>query len=38
MLKRYSINTADDYYQVLREIMQEIALAELRYFPRRSVQ
>lgn len=29
MLKRYSINTADDYYQALREIMQEIALAGL---------
>jgi len=26
MLKRYSINTAEDYYQALREIMQEIAL------------
>jgi len=29
MLKRYSINTAEDYYQALREIMQEIALAGL---------
>ncbi len=29
MLKRYSINTADDYDQALREIMQEIALAGL---------
>ena len=29
MLKRYSINTADDYYQALREIMQEITLAGL---------
>ncbi|MEE9302767.1 MAG: nucleotidyl transferase AbiEii/AbiGii toxin family protein [Thiotrichaceae bacterium] len=29
MLHRYSINNADDYYQALREIMQEIALAGL---------
>jgi len=29
MLKRYSINTGDDYYQALREIMQEITLAGL---------
>lgn len=29
MLKRYSIKTADDYYQALREIMQEIVLAGL---------
>lgn len=29
MLKRYSIVNTDDYYQALREIMQEIALAGL---------
>lgn len=29
MLKRYAIETADDYHQALREIMQEIALAGL---------
>lgn len=29
MLRRYDINDADDYYQALREIMQEIALAGL---------